>query len=285
MSPTVTSIRFHPVKACSAVALERAFIGKRGLESDGVGDRRWMLIDEGGSMVSQRQIPALARVKVDVMEGRVLVSLEGREPLILTPGQIEGEQEGFSMFGRAIVGHPAPRAASEWFSAFLGRKVRLMHQTDDEVRRCDPLYAVDAEGDRVGFADAYPYLLAGEATLAKLNRMLDQPVPMNRFRPNIVIGGAEAEAEYGWREVAVGEARLALVKPCARCQVTTVDQEIGVFTGKEPLATLGRFYFFSDGRIQGAIFGENAIPLQEGWVQVGDPLTVLTAKPPHLFRA
>ena len=275
MTPIVAALRLYPVKACGPVALERAFIGKRGLESFGVGDRRWMLVDASGAMVSQRQIPALARVAVEIFDGRVLLSVQGRDNLILTPGRIEGEQESFTMFGRTIVGHPAPHEASAWFSAFLGQKVRLMHQTEDDIRRCDPNYAVDPEADRVGFADAYPYLLASEATLAKLNRHLDSPVPMNRFRPNIVIEGTQPDAEYGWREIALGEARLAVVKPCTRCQVTTVDQNLGIFTGKEPLAALGRHYFLSDGGIQGAIFGENAIPLRQGWVAVGDRVTVV----------
>jgi uncharacterized protein YcbX len=282
--PTITALRFYPVKSCGAVILERGFAGKRGLESEGVGDRRWMLIDQEGIMVTQRQIPELARVRVALEAGKVALTADGREKLLLEPGRVEGGQERFILHRHSIVGHRAPAAASAWFSEFLGFPVRLMHQTDDDIRTCNPLYTLDPEEDRVGFADAFPYLVVTEATLARVNGYLDRPVPMDRFRPNIVIGNCPADAEYGWRRIAAGEAEFALVKPSDRCVMTTIDQKLGVKTGKEPLAALAKHYFLSDGLIQGAIFGENTLPLRLGEIAVGDTVSVIATKPPHLFR-
>jgi uncharacterized protein YcbX len=105
---------------------------------------------------------------------------------------------------------------------------------------------------------------------------------MARFRPNIVLGNSEPDAEYGWKRLGMGEAELEIVKPCARCVMTTIDQERGVKTGKEPLATLGQAYFLS-GRVKGAIFAENAIPTRLGMISVGDPLSILERKTPHSF--
>jgi len=284
MRPAVTALHLYPVKSCGAVALERGFLGPRGMESGKIGDRRWMLVDDEGVLVSQRTEPAMARIKVTLIDGAaVRLQAEGWAPLILVPGEIEGDRGVFVMHRRQLGGYLAPAAASAWFSGVLGYRVRLIHQTDDEIRLLDPNFAPRPDTDRVGLADAYPYLLATEATLAKLNSLLAAPVPMNRFRPNIVVGPTAADAEFGWRDLAIGEARLSLVKPCTRCVMTTIDQELGIKTGKEPLAALGRHYHLTTDLINGAIFGENAVASQFGCVALGDPVTILAEKPPHAF--
>jgi uncharacterized protein YcbX len=285
MSPAVTALRLYPVKSCGPVILERAFLGARGMESGKIGDRRWMLVDQAGIFVSQRTEPALARVTVSLIEGQaVRLHTEGWAPLILVPGEVEGGRGIFTMHGRQLGGYLAPAAASAWFSGVLGYPVKLIHQTDDEIRLLDPNFAVNPETDHVGLADAYPYLVAGEGTLAKLNGRLAEPVPMNRFRPSIVVGPTPPDAEYGWGEIAIGEARLSLVKPCTRCVMTTVDQDLGIKTGKEPLAALGRHYHLTTSLINGAIFGENAVATMLGEVAVGDAVRVLSTRAPHAFR-
>jgi uncharacterized protein YcbX len=286
----ITHLHLYPIKSCAALDLDAAYLGPRGLEAAGVGDRRWMLADEAGMMITQRQRPALARVKVALEAGVLRVTGDGLEPIILDPSMVGSERVSVILHGREAVGHQVPRVASDWFSRFLGAPATLIYQKDDDLRLCDDAFAVIPGTDRVGFADAYPYLLTTAATLDAVNRAMDRPVPMNRFRPNIVVGGNEPDAEYGWKRLSIGtSAELTIVKPCTRCVMTTIDQAGGSKTGIEPLATLGRDYFLSahigSAHVQGAIFGENAIATRCGAIRVGDAVTVLETKPPYLFRA
>jgi uncharacterized protein YcbX len=165
----------------------------------------------------------------------------------------------------------------------------LLYQTEEDHRLCDPDFAVVPGEDKVGFADAFPFLISTEATLARVNALLADPVPMNRFRPNIVVGGTGPDAEYDWKRLTIGEAEFSIVKPCTRCVMTTIDQEQGIKTGKEPLATLGRAYFlqasFGEASVKGVVFGENAIATRPGALAVGDEVRVLEEKPRHAFRA
>ena len=288
MTATLSQLTLYPIKSCRGIALLRAHIGPRGLEAGRIGDRRWILSDADGQMITQRQSESLARIEIELLGDVLRVSGDGLEPVIVDPAETRDHRLSVILHGRAVVGHGAPAIVDAWFSRFLGRTVRLLHQTDEDLRLCDPDFALSPGADKLGFADAFPYLLASEASLARLNRLLDSPVPMNRFRPNIVVAGTEAEAEYGWKRLAIGGAELAIVKPCTRCVVTTIDQESGVKTGKEPLAALGRAYFLSApvgrGRVQGAVFGENAIATRLGAIAVGDEITVLEEKPRHAFR-
>ena len=147
--------------------------------------------------------------------------------------------------------------------------MRLVHVADGFKRKLNPEYAIHAD-DHTGFADGYPILIISEESLQDLNSKLDSAVPMNRFRPNIVIKGCEPFAEETWRRIRIGGVEMALVKPCARCVVTTIDKDT-LAKSKEPLKTLSSY------RMQelGAIFGVNVIPLNEGVVKVGMSVEVL----------
>ncbi|MGE5378459.1 MAG: MOSC domain-containing protein, partial [Bacteroidota bacterium] len=160
--------------------------------------------------------------------------------------------------------------AAQWFSEWLGARVRLMHLADGYIRRVNRTYAVNPD-DHTGFADGYPILLASEEALQDLNSRLEIPVPMNRFRPNVVVRGCAPFAEDGWNRIRAGDVELAVVKPCARCVVTTIDKNT-LETSKEPLKTLGKY------RKQklGAIFGQNVIPLNEGSLRLGMTVDVLS---------
>jgi uncharacterized protein YcbX len=295
-SPVISALYFYPIKGCGAVPLRRAQAGKRGLESGKIGDRRWMIVDAKGKFVSQREKTELARIKIGLVSDtlnrfaeKIRVSVDGMKPMILDSTQIGNEVGKVFIHGKETVGHFVPGTASRWFSEFLGEEMRLVYQADDDLRYCDPAFAAHPDSDIVGFADAYPFLVTNLGTLASLNHRLENPVPMNRFRPNIVIGDAEPEAEYGWKTIGLGEhAIMSLVKPCTRCVVTTVDQETGIKTGAEPLGTLARTYFlsqdFGKGRVQGAVFGENGIPSLCGPVRIGDAVKIIETKPMHNFR-
>lgn len=285
----ITQITLYPIKSCGGVSLQRAYAGSRGLESGAIGDRRWMLSDAEGQMITQRQDENLARVRIELLGDAFRVSGDGLEPVVVDPTEVSDERSSIILFRREVLGHRSPAAIDAWFSRFLGYEARLLYQTEQDHRLCDPDFAVVPGEDKVGFADAFPFLISTEATLSRVNGLLAEPVPMNRFRPNIVVGGTGPDAEYDWKHLTVGEAEFSIVKPCTRCVMTTIDQEQGVKTGKEPLAALGRAYFlsasFGQASVKGVVFGENAIATRTGALAVGDQVRVLEEKPRHAFRA
>jgi uncharacterized protein YcbX len=161
--------------------------------------------------------------------------------------------------------------AAEWLSRFLGVPCRLVTMGDEFERPVNPHYATD--GDQVGFADAFPLLLISSASLRDLNARLDTPVPMNRFRPNIVVSGCDPYAEDHWHELSIGTTRFRVCKPCARCTVPTVDQATGL-RGNEPLTTLSTYRKGEDGKV---FFGQNVINTQKsGEIILGSEVTVLS---------
>jgi uncharacterized protein len=160
--------------------------------------------------------------------------------------------------------------AAAWFSDWLGTSVRLVHVADGYKRLVNEQYAVN-DDDHTGFADGYPILLTSEEGLQDLNLRLESPVPMDRFRPNLVVRGCQAFAEDSWNRIRIGNVELGVVKPCARCEVTTIDKET-LERSKEPLKTLGKYRKHQ----LGAIFGQNVIPLNEGRIQRGMTVEVLS---------
>jgi hypothetical protein len=164
---------------------------------------------------------------------------------------------------------PVSKYADAWLGDYLGMPCRLVYMPDATRRESNAKYA--GPDKLVGFADGYAYLLTSEASLADLNARLGKKshpaLPMNRFRPNLVVTGGAAFAEDGWKELRVGEAVLRAAKPCGRCQVTTTDQTTGEVSGPEPLATLSTF---RDNPEFGVMFGMNLVTVREGSVRVGD---------------
>jgi uncharacterized protein YcbX len=156
---------------------------------------------------------------------------------------------------------------SQWFSEFLELSCQLVYMPDNSYRPVNSRYA--SHNQQVSFADGFPFLLISEASLQDLNERLDQPIPMNRFRPNLVVSGCEAFAEDSWRSIRIGSIPFHVVKPCERCLITTVDQAQGI-RGKEPLQTLAQ-YRLSNGKI---LFGQNLIPAELGTLQVGDSVEI-----------
>lgn len=269
----VHSIHVHPVKAFRGQALREALIEPWGPE----GDRRWALVDDGGKVVTQRRHPRLALAAAELLPGGVRLSAPGMAPLTVpVPDPAVSAAARADVFGAQVRGVLAGEAAHVWCSAYLDASVRLLHMDDPAVvRPVDPEYALP--GETVSFADGYPLLLTSLASLEALNaavaegdRPEEGPLPMNRFRPNLVVDGFDAWAEDGWNRLAVGGVHLRVARNCGRCVVTTTDQQ-SARRGREPLLTLGRLRR-SGSRL---LFGQYLVPLTTGTVRVGDPVTVL----------
>lgn len=266
----IAGLVVYPVKGCAGIALHEALLTPRGLAHD----RRWMIVGAGGRFLSQRELPKLARIRTALEDGALRLSL-GDEAGLELPDADLGEPVTVEVWGDRVEALAADPAANRTLSAWLDREARLVRFPESVVRPCDPAYA--PPGSHTGFADGFPLLVTSEGSLAELNAALSAvgaaPVPMGRFRPNLVLAGVPARAEDEHGAILLdGGARLLLVKRCDRCVVTTVDQEGGEKTGKEPLATLARIR--RNVPTGGAWFGQNAVPLLPGGegvrLRVGD---------------
>ncbi|MFJ6795324.1 MOSC domain-containing protein [Streptomyces sp. NPDC091268] len=268
----VQALHVHPVKSLAGTAPDEVTVEPWGP----AGDRRWAVVDAEGTVITQRQQPRLALATARPLEGGgVALSAPGMADLCVeVPGP--GPLEPIVLFGKKIETVVAAGAAADWFSAYLGESARLVHMDDPAVRRpVDPRYALP--GETVSLADGYPLLIATLASLDALNSLIAQgrhaaegPLPMNRFRPNVVVSGAEAWAEDDWRLVAIGDAVFRGARECGRCVVTTTDQATGV-RGKEPLKTLARHRLIG----KSLTFGRLLVPVRPGTVRLGDEVRVL----------
>lgn len=257
----LSALFIYPIKSASAVALDTAELDDFGL----AGDRRFMVVDKGGHMVTQRAVPTMALVRPTFDGDALVVTAPGMPELRLPRLLEEGEPLKAVVWGDWVDAIRIDRDADHWFSQLLGREVRLAYMPHTTFREADTHYA--PAGTRVSFADGFPFLLTTEASLDDLNRRMAAPLPMNRFRPNLVVSGVEPWAEDGWKGIRVGTIRFDVVKPCGRCAITTVDQVTGAI-GKEPLATLSTFRKAGDK----VLFGQNLVHRNRGYLRVGDPV-------------
>ena len=264
--PLLKAIRRYPIKGMKPQHLEAAKIERRGLAHD----RRWMLVDANGRFISQREHARLALMEVEVTTAGLRVQAPGAEPLSVQKPLPEVARRTVQIWDDAVEAVLADERAHRWFSKVVGFDCQLVYMDEAAARPVDATYAVRST-DEVNFADGYPVLLTTEASLADLNARLKTPVPMERFRPNLFVAGCAPFEEDTWRQIRIGEVAFHVVKPCARCVVTTIDQDSGL-AGKEPLRTLATF------RNQGnkVYFGQNLIPDAPGIIRVGDRVEVVT---------
>jgi uncharacterized protein YcbX len=260
----VGALHVYPLKGGRAVSLTGAVIGARGIEHD----RRLLLVDERRHFITQREHPALARIRVTIGAETLTFAHDDGGPLHVPLRPEGGDARRVVIWGDACEALSLGDEAARWFSDRLGARCELVYMPDSSRRQVDPDYA--RVGDLVSFADGFPILVTSTASLDDLNERLAQPVPMNRFRPNVVVDGGVAWQEDGWRRVHVGSVDVRIAKPCARCVVTTVDLETGE-GGREPMKTLAAIRSFG-GKV---LFGQNAIPDAPGVISVGDVVEVL----------
>jgi len=268
---TVAALHRYPIKSCAGTALAAAEIGPRGV----LHDRDYVIVDAAtGEMLTQRSCPQMALIRPTVGADGLVLAAPGMPPLAVPPDRA-GEERAIAIWRDPVRAVDQGDAIATWLGAFLERPSRLLRMADDAIRPVNPANPASRDGDRFALADGYPLLLISEESLAGLNARLAEPVPMDRFRPNLVVAGAGApHAEDGWRRVRIGEVSFRLAGPCVRCQLPTIDQATAA-RGKEPLTTLARYRRGLAGRERGVVFGQNAIHDGPGTIRVGDRVEVL----------
>ena len=261
----LTQINIYPIKSARGISLPSAQLDDKGLQFD----RRWMVVDEQGLFLSQRTLPRMALIEVSVQHDHLSITSRGfgelNVPLQFLPGAMREVQVWNDLLNASDIG----QVAAAWFTELLGVRCRLVQLPEEPSRFVNPKY--DPTRSAYTFADAFPILLLTEMSLGDLNARLAAPVPMNRFRPNLVVDGTFAFEEDTWQRIQIGEVTFRVVKPCGRCTVPTVNQETGE-AGKEPIRTLST-YRTRDSMVY---FGQNLIHERRGVVSVGDEVHVLT---------
>lgn len=261
----VTRLAIYPIKSTKAITLESAHVTPRGFEHD----RRWLLTDENGKFITQRQYPALATISTSIVEGGLLITRPAAESLRISIPEEGAHSSIVTVWKDDCHALDAGDNAAEWFSDFLNIKCRLFYQPDNSIRKTDARYS--KPDDHTSFADGFPFLLTNEASLEDLNQRLADAVPMSRFRPNIVISGQQPFEEDTWSVIKVGEITFRVAKPCSRCVMTTINPETGQKEGREPLFSLAQYR-----RTElGVIFGQNLIPDRAGVIQLGDRVSIV----------
>jgi len=268
-APRIAGLALYPVKACRGVALTEGSALVTGLAHSHLRDREWMVVDRDGRFVTQREYPRLALIQPELAGDALRLSAPGAPALDLPPAA-GGASRVVVVWHCKVRGFDQGEAAAAWLSAFLRADVRLVRFDPVEPRRCNPDYVADS-GAHTLYSDGYPILVIGAASLDDLNARLvakgAAALPMNRFRPNVVVAGLPPYEEDHLDTLTCGEVTLRLVKPCTRCQVTTTDQATGR-VGIEPLPTLSSYR--RNDALAAVTFGMNAIVV----AGAGRPLAV-----------
>jgi uncharacterized protein YcbX len=263
----ISELYIYPIKSLAGIPLKKARVTPTGFEYD----RRWLLVDENNCFITQREFHQMALLQVAIEEGGLSVTHKLNNDSIFILFNIPGkqyEQVMVTIWDDTCMAEFVSEEADKWFTTVLNMNCRLVYMPDTTHRIVDQRYA--PENAVTSFADAYPFLIIGQASLDQLNTQLNEPLPMNRFRPNIVFTGGAPFDEDLYGHFTIGDIHFFGVKLCARCVMTTVNQDTAV-KGKEPLKTLAR-YRFKNNKI---LFGQNLVHEGEGEIAIGDELLVL----------
>lgn len=255
----LSQIYVHPLKSCRGNAVSEAVVEPMGLQFD----RRWMVVDEQSSFITGRTDPKMVLIEVAAELHGASFSAPGMPPLRVDIDSLDGIQQ-VQIWRSRLGGRVGNDEADFWFSDYIGRNCRLVYVGDESTRRSNQDRTVP-----VAFADGYPVLLIGSASLDELNQRLGTPVTMRHFRPNLVIETSEPFIEDQWRQLQIGEVRFENLKPCARCIFTTVDPDTGLLhPQRQPLDTLNGYRR----RDAGTMFGINLAVRSLGTVRLGESI-------------
>lgn len=304
----ISEINIYPIKSLKGISVESAVVEARGLRYD----RRWMLTDREGMFFTQREFPRMALIEVGIDDEALYVTADGFGTLEIAHSPETGDRRPVTIWQSVCDGEIYNSVVNEWFSDVLETDCQLVYMSDDSRRNVNPRF--DRGGEIVSFADGYPLMAISEASLEDLNGRIAEgllqdyypvssqnaaaatppkqggelfvPLPMNRFRPNLVVSGSDAYAEDDWTNVRIGDAVFRSTKPCERCVITTVDQAKGDFAGKEPLKTFASYRMAKDIMPEryeslgvgpnAVLFGQNLIAESLGkTIKVGDAIEIL----------
>ncbi len=266
----LSEINIYPIKSLGGISLENSVAEEKGLRLD----RRWMLVDEKNNFLTQREFPKMATIGVEIRENNLSAAVDGSEILIPFAPNTEN-MSSVKVWSSRCRADVYGDDVNSWFSDVLQTKCKLVLMPENSRRIVSPFYAVNKYQDVVSFADGYPFLLIGENSLNDLNARLETPLPMNRFRPNFVVAGTAPFTEDNWKKIRIGRTVFHVVKPCARCVITTIDQQTGISGGLEPLKTLASYRL----KRQKILFGQNLIAENPGEeIKIGDEIEVIETK-------
>lgn len=268
---SVSQLYIYPIKSLGGIAINKSVVTFRGLQYD----RRYMLVDENNLFLTQREYPAMALLRTAIERDNLLVyhknALSSKLILPLVP-EPTNTNSMVKVWDDWCEGQYINKEADDWFSAQLGVSCRLVYMPESTNRKVDDKYAL--HNDITSFAEGYPILLIGQSSLDDLNSHLEEPLPMNRFRPNIVFTGGNPFEEDTMGHFLINDMNFYGVKLCARCVITATNQDTGI-AGKEPLQSLAK-YRMTNNKV---LFGQNVLCGSEGIISVGDSIKVLKRKP------
>ncbi len=275
MTAKIAGLFVYPVKSCRGIALQEVQVGSRGF----LHDREFLVVDETDAFLTQRNAPELATIEVEIdAKGFAFRASQGELRLgfaEVAERKARPVRRDVTIFSDHVVADDMGDQVADWLSAQLGRTCRLV-RAGDAFARDVPLRRVAEEframGAPIPFTDAFPTLLTSEASLAELNGRLPHPIPMNRFRANIIVRGAAAFEEDTWQSLRAGALEFGCSAACLRCIITTTDQQTGARDGAEPLLTLATYRRSPDAR--GVMFGQYLVHRGTGTLRVGDVLEV-----------
>ena len=262
MALTLSALNVYPVKSCGGVSLTNCDVDSLGLKDD----RRWMFLDQERRFQTQRWQQRLALVRTALTPDGVKLSAPGMTPMVARRGG--GPVIESAVWEFTVTTESCGQAPDDWISEFLGEPIRMVYFPDSSIREMDGNHARTI--GRVGLADGYPFLLVGAASLEDLNARLPAPIPMNRFRPNLVVSGSDPYAEDEWRRLKIGGIEFTQTKRCVRCRIPTIDQDTAE-SGKEPSRTLATYRKTEEG----VVFGVNLAHQAPGLLRVDDSVAIL----------
>jgi hypothetical protein len=258
----LSEIWIYPIKSLGGIRLKAAKVLEKGLEFD----RRWMLIDECGKFITQRVHPEMSLFTLTMDDHFLTVTFKHNSISIPKQQHKPNAPIAAVVWDDTVLTYEVDSLISDWFSFKLGKICKLVVFPEEHTRSVDLTYSVNNEN--VSLADGFPFLIIGQASMDDLNNRLSTPIKINRFRPNLVFTKGVPYEEDQWKYFKIGNNRFVGVKPCARCVLTTVNQETGE-KGTEPLTTLAN-YRKKDNKIY---FGQNVLAIDFNQIYEGDEIT------------